>query len=124
MKTKNVKKPATKKTPMSSSKITKLGNKALESVIDIVRDMTDLSTRAVNLSQEILLGFKDYASIYLINTTDTTIEQIVSQFREEIYTKCLFLTRSQKNIAYSDSKMAKLEGSKEPKDQADAKHYK
>jgi hypothetical protein len=121
---KNVKKPATKKTPMSSSKITKLGNKALESVIDIVRDMTDLSTRTVNLSQEILLGFKDYADIYLVNTTEMTIGQIVRQFREDIYQKCLFLLPSQKTIAYSDSKMAKLEGSKEPKDQADAKHYK
>jgi len=124
MNTKNVKKKtSTKKTAMSASRISQLGTKAIESVIDIVKDMTDLSHRTVNLSQEILLGFKDYAEIYLVNTTDTTIEQIVKQFREEIYTKCLFLLPSQKSIAYSDSKMAKLDSSKEPKDRADAKHY-
>ena len=124
MNTKNVKKKtSTKKTAMSASRISQLGTKALESVIDIVKDMTDLSHRTVNLSQEILLGFKDYAEIYLVNRTDMTIEQIVKQFREEIYTKCLFLLPSQKSIAYSDSKMAKLDDSKEPKDRADAKHY-
>jgi len=124
MNTKNVKKKtSTKKTAMSASRISQLGTKAIESVIDIVKDMTDLSHRTVNLSQEILLGFKDYAEIYLVNTSDKTIQQIVSQFREEIYTKCLFLLPSQKSIAYSDSKMAKLDSSKEPKDRADAKHY-
>ena len=117
---KNVKKKAkaTPKEIATADKISALASDALTSVVKTVRDMTDVLNRSVNLSQEVLLGFKEFANVWINNGTEKTINEIVSEFRYGIYKECLFLTPEEKSIAYSDSKMKKLQTSKEARDKA------
>jgi len=106
-----------------ADQITKLASEALTPVVNIVKNMTDALKGTINLSLEVLAGFKNYATIWTTNT-DKPIQEIVSDFRDGIYIECLFLTPSQKTVAYNNEKMALLQFHKLPKERAKYKHYK
>jgi len=119
---KKLSKTALKKREVTALKIEKLANKALSPIIKTVQNMTDVLKGTINLSQEILAGFKNFAGIWLTNT-DKPILEVVSEFRNKIYKECLFLTPSEKTVAYNKDKMAKLQFHEKPRERAKFKYY-
>lgn len=121
---KKMSKTALKNADSKSMKITKLADQALDPVIQIVKNMTEALKGTVNLSLEVLAGFKNFANVWIVNETSKTMQEIVGEFRDQIYEECLFLTPAQKTVAYNKSKMKALHFHKLEKEKAKYRHYK